>query len=208
MKLPDAGFQMKKGWERLAQKKDEINHSLQVYRVPIYLKGEQLILMTGFEGETCKSPCNQNKKYPNKNMRMVGSWNSPLRLMGRLVHGTLLDFWSDSINTPYKNRLLIESYQKSVSALGSLMVQAFTSGGTWVLTPFILEETPTLFSCLHWGVLTRIQLDNKQVQYMTMVELNYLNSDENKWGLMYYLLILLKVIMNVAPAFKLKYWKK
>lgn len=52
MKLLDAGFQMKKGWERLAQeKKDEISHSLPVYRVPIYLKEEQLFPMTEFEGE-------------------------------------------------------------------------------------------------------------------------------------------------------------
>lgn len=86
MKLPDAGFQMKKGWEQLAQKKkDEINHSLPVYSGPIYLKGERLILMTRFEGETRRSPCNQNKKYPIKYTRTEGSWNSPLRLMDRLA---------------------------------------------------------------------------------------------------------------------------
>lgn len=59
-------FKWKKDESDWLRKKDEINHSLPVYRVPIYLKGEQLILMTGFEGETCEGPCNQNKKYPNK----------------------------------------------------------------------------------------------------------------------------------------------
>lgn len=77
MKLPDAGFQMKKEWEWLAPKKrDEINRSQAVYRVLIYLKGVQLILLTGFEGETCRSLCNLKKTHPNKNTRMVRSWNS------------------------------------------------------------------------------------------------------------------------------------
>lgn len=64
-------FKWKKDESDRLGKKDEINHSLPVYRVPIYLKGERLILLTGFQGETCKSPCNKNKKYPNKH---EGGW--------------------------------------------------------------------------------------------------------------------------------------
>lgn len=67
-------FKWKKDESNWLRKKDEINYSLPVYRVPIYLKEEQLILMAGFEGETCRSPCNQNKHYPNKNMSYWDKW--------------------------------------------------------------------------------------------------------------------------------------
>lgn len=53
MKLPDAGFQMKKKDERdWLRKEDEIKHRLPARRVTIYLKGKLLSLTTGFEGET------------------------------------------------------------------------------------------------------------------------------------------------------------
>lgn len=72
MKLLDAGFQMKKGWERLAQeKKDEISHSLPVYRVPIYLKEEQLFPMAEFEGEAHKVLVIRIRQILSTNMRTV-----------------------------------------------------------------------------------------------------------------------------------------
>lgn len=55
MKLPDAGFQMKKYKRDWLRKEDEINHWLPLRRTPIYLKGKLLILRVGFEGETCQS---------------------------------------------------------------------------------------------------------------------------------------------------------
>lgn len=46
-------FKWKKGWERdWLRKEDEIKHRLPACRVTTYLKGKQLILITGFEGET------------------------------------------------------------------------------------------------------------------------------------------------------------
>lgn len=170
-------FKWKKDESDWLRNKDEINHSLPVYRVPIYLKGEQLIPKTGFEGETCNSPCNQNKKYPNKNMRMVGSWNSPLRLMDRLLHDMHLDFWIDSINTLHKNRPLIEMYQTAaLRALWDLWWLPLTSGGLRVWNPFILEvkmkfeRKPTLSS---FSSSDNNTVSSSEVQYL--FELNNFN---------------------------------
>ena len=97
------------------KKKDEINYSLPVYRVPIYLKGEQLILMTGFEGETCRSPCNQNKKCPNKYTRMAGPWNShrDLWIGSWMLHLQTFD------TTAWKHRQLTETFQWTVMLICS-----------------------------------------------------------------------------------------
>lgn len=76
MKLPDAGFQMKKGWERLTHKRrwnKPFPASIQSSNLP---QGETANSYDRVWRRDLQKPCNQNKKYPNKSVRMVGSWHS------------------------------------------------------------------------------------------------------------------------------------
>lgn len=41
-----------------------------MYTVPIYLKGKGANSSAGFEGETCKQPCNLNKEHPGERRRL------------------------------------------------------------------------------------------------------------------------------------------
>lgn len=79
MKLPDAGFQMKKGWESLTQNRrwnKPFPASIHSSNLP---QGEMADSSTGFEGETCSNLVIRIRNIPAKDNGWI--LQQPLRMM-------------------------------------------------------------------------------------------------------------------------------